>query len=257
MLSIFFVESKRQWLVFRRYPVESIAGVVIFTIIFFGLFTGSKYLAGAGIKFGSRLDIVVAGYILWLVTTGLFAGPGALLVQDIQSGIIEQLFVSPLNFSIFTTLRIFSGLAQHLLLIALLVVIISLITGTHLDYHLVELIPFVGVILATSGLGLVVAAYALLVKQVNAILSIGQFVLLGLVVTPIQHFGVWGKWLSAITPINPSAQLLQYQLSNGYQASVGEVAMAVCNGVFYFLLGIFILEMASRRARKLASIGHF
>jgi len=257
MLSLFLVESKRQWLIFKRYPVEAIAGIVIFTILFVCLFTGSKYLAGAGVNFGARLDLVVAGYILWLVTTGLFAGPGAMVLEDTRSGIMEQLFVSPFNFSAFTVVRIFSGLAQHLLLIAILVVIISLITGTRLDYRWVEFIPFAGVILATSGLGLAIAAYTLLVKQVNAILSIGQFVLLGVVVTPIQNFGSWGKWVSAITPINPASQLLQHQLANGHEASMGELALAIANGTAYFLLGAFLLELAARRARKRASVGHF
>lgn len=257
MLSMFLVESKRQWLIFKRYPVESIAGIVIFTIIFIGLFAGSKYLAGAGVHFGNRLDLVIAGYILWLVTTGLFAGPGALLLEDTRLGIIEQLFVSPFNFAVFTAMRVFSGLVQHLLLIAVLVVIISLITGSRLDYRWIEILPFAGVVLATSGLGLAIAAYALLAKQVSAILSIGQFVLLSLVVTPIQSFGAWGGWLSAITPINPAAQLLQHQLANGYSASNGQLIVALGNGVTYFLAGVYLLELASRRARKLASVGQF
>ncbi|WP_266170283.1 ABC transporter permease [Dyella subtropica] len=257
MLSLFLVESKRQWLTFKRYPVESIAGVVIFTIIFIGLFAGSKYLAGAGVQFGSRLDLVVAGYILWLVTTGLFAGPGALLLEDARLGIIEQLFVSPFNFAAFTAMRIFSGLVQHLMLIAILVVIISLITGSRLDYRWIEIVPFAGVILSTSGLGLAIAAYALLAKQVGAILSIGQFVLLSAVVTPVQNFGPWGPWLSAITPINPAAQLIQHQLANGYNASYGQLSIAIGNGVVYFLAGAYLLELASRRARRLASVGQF
>ncbi|RUL69177.1 ABC transporter permease [Dyella choica] len=257
MLSLFLVESKRQWLTFRRYPVESLAGVVIFTIIFIGLFAGSKYLAGSGVHFGNRLDLVVAGYILWLVTTGLFAGPGAMLLEDARLGIIEQLFVSPFNFSVFTIMRIFSGLIQHLLLVAVLVAIISAVTGTRLDYRWIEIVPFAGVILATSGLGLAIAAYALLIKQVGAILNIGQFVLLSVVVTPIQSFGAVGPWLSAFTPINPSAQLLQHQLANGYNAGYGELIVALGNGLVYFLAGAYLLELASRRARRLASIGLF
>ena len=59
MLDLFFIESKRQWIVFRRYPVEAFAGVIVFTIIFFGMFTGSKYLAGGNASFGSKLDVVV------------------------------------------------------------------------------------------------------------------------------------------------------------------------------------------------------
>lgn len=256
MLELFFIESKRQWLIFRRYPVEAFAGVVVFTIIFVGLFAGSRYLAGHA-SFGDRLDTVVASYVLWLVTIGLFASPGSQLTQDARMGILEQLFISPINFVSFTILRIFSGLLQHLLLICVVLVIICLITHSHLDYHVAELLPFAGVVLAAAGLGLMIAAYALVVKQVGAILGIGQFLLLGLVMTPVPAFGPWGRWVSALIPINPSAQLLQAELARNYAPSMQEVVLALGNGVVYFLLGAYLLGLASRRAQMQASIGMF
>jgi ABC-2 type transport system permease protein len=257
MLNIFLIESKRQWLMMLRYPIESLAGVLIFTILFIGLFVGSKFLAGAHANFGNRLDLVVSGYIIWLVTTGLYAGPGAQLLDDAHSGILEQLFVSPHNFSLFSSVRVFSGLVQHLLLIAILVVVISLITGTRLDYRWSELIPFAGVILATSGVGLVVAAYALLVKQVGAILSIGQFLLIALVATPIQNFGPFGIWFSVLLPINYPSQVLQQMLANHSDATLLQLAGSIGISVFYFALGALVLELAAKRARQKASIGEF
>ena len=257
MLSLFFIESKRQWIIFKRYPMEAFAGVLVFTIIFIGLFAGSKFLAGSQSSFGNRLDQVVAGYVLWLVTTGLFAGPGSQLTEDARSGILEQLFVAPHNFTAFSVLRVFSGLVQHLLLIAIVLTIICLITGSRLDYRLVELIPFVGVVLAASGIGLMVAAYAMLVKQVGAILGIGQFLLLAFVVTPIATFGPWGPWLSVITPINPASQLLQSELATDHVATALELIAALGNGLAYFLLGAYLLDRSSQRARRLASIGGF
>jgi ABC-2 type transport system permease protein len=257
MLSLFLIESKRQWTIFKRYPIEAFAGVLVFTIIFIGLFAGSKYLAGAQSNFGSRLDEVVAGYVLWLVTTGLFAGPGSQLTEDARSGILEQLFVAPHNFTAFSVLRIFSGLLQHLLLIVIVLTVICLITGSRLDYHPLELVPFAGVVLAASGLGLAVAAYAMTVKQVGAILGIGQFLLMAFVVTPIASFGRWGAWLSSIVPINPASQLLQNELATGHGASALQILVALGNGVAYFLLGAFLLELSSQRARRLANIGGF
>lgn len=257
MFSLFLVESKRQWTIFRRYPIEAFAGVLVFTIIFIGLFAGSKYLAGSHNNFGNRLDQVVAGYVLWLVTTGLFAGPGSQLTEDARSGILEQLFVAPHNFTLFSVMRIFSGLIQHLLLIVVVLTIIGLITGSRLDYHPAELIPFVGVILAASGLGLAVAAYAMSVKQVGAILGIGQFLLLAFVVTPVASISHWGAWFSLIVPINPASQLLQSELAIGHTASPYETAAAIGNGLAYFALGACLLEYSSRRARRLAAIGGF
>ncbi|HTP40664.1 MAG TPA: hypothetical protein VMI92_13950 [Steroidobacteraceae bacterium] len=257
MLNLLLIESRRQWLMFRRYPVESFAGVVVFTILFFGLFTGARYLAGTQVDFAHRLDVVVAGYVLWLVTTGLFVGPGAQITEDARVGILEQLFVSPHNFTVFTVIRVLSGLVQHLLLILVVLSAICLITGTRLEYRLAELVPFAGIVLAATGLGLMAASYALLVKQVSALLGIGQFLLLPLVATPVQSLPGFGAWLAAVLPINPSSQLLQSELASGRAARAGELALAMGNGVAFFLLGAWLLDRASRRARRLAIVGSF
>ncbi len=257
MLNIYLVEARRQWIMFLRYPMEAFAGVVVFSIIFTALFAGSRYLAGAGADFGSRLDQVVANYVLWLVTTGLFAGPGAQLVDDSRSGILEQLFITPHNFAAFSVVRTLAGLAQHLLLIGVVLGVICLITGTRLQYRWVELIPFAFQIMAAVGVGLLVCAYAMLVKQVAAILSIGQFILIAFVATPIQALGEWGRWISLFIPINPSAQLLQRQLAGGYEANMADLMMAMVNGGLYLGIGMLLLTLAARRAKRLALIGTF
>lgn len=257
MLSLFFIESKRQWIIFRRYPVEAFAGVIVFTVIFLGMFLGSKYLAGGSVTFGTKLDVVVAGYVVWLVTTGLFVGPGAQLTEDARTGILEQLFMSQRNFAFFTGVRALGGLAQHLLLISVVLSVICLLTGARLGLRFGELIPFLGVILASTGLGLMVASYAMMVKQINSILGIGQFLLLALVVTPIASLGEWGPVLSAITPINPSSQLLQAQLATGHEATVLELLVSAGNGLLYLLFGMRLLNLAGAVAKRRGTIGSF
>jgi ABC-2 type transport system permease protein len=257
MLNLFLIESRRQWLMFKRYPVESFTGALVFTILFFGLFTGARYLAGAKVDFEHRLDVVVAGYVLWLLTTGLFVGPGAQITEDARVGILEQLFVSPHNFTVFTVIRVISGLVQHLLLIVVVLGVICLITHTRLDYAAAELLPFTAIVLAATGLGLMAAAYAMLVRQVNAVLGIGQFLLLPLVAAPVQSIAGHGAWLTALLPINPASQLLQSELATGRAATAPELAIALANGLAYFLIGALLLGRASRRARRLALIGSF
>lgn len=257
MLNLFLIESKRQWLMFKRYPVESFAGVLVFTILFFGLFTGARYLAGARVDFEHRLDVVVAGYVLWLVTTGLFVGPGAQITEDARVGIQEQLFVSPHNFAVFTAIRVLSGLVQHVLLILVVLAVICVITGTRLAYQLAELLPFAAIVLAATGLGLMAAAYAMLVKQVSAVLGIGQFLLLPLVAAPVQSIAGYGHWLTAVLPINPASQLLQNELASGHVATTTELMLALGNGLVFFLIGALLLDRASHRARRLAIVGSF
>jgi ABC-2 type transport system permease protein len=67
MHRLFLAEFKRAWIEFKRYPAESVSGVVTFTAVFLGLFLGAKYMAGGGAtaQFGMRLDAIIVGYLLW------------------------------------------------------------------------------------------------------------------------------------------------------------------------------------------------
>lgn len=257
MFDLSVIETKRQWLRLKRYPIESLTGLVVVTLIFVGLYTGSKYLAGGDHGMSGRLELVVAGYALWVTSSGLYGGPGTAVLEDAQAGILEQLFVSQYPFPMFLAIRAFCGLAIHLGLMTVMLSAMCLITGAKLHLDMAEIVPLTGFLLASMGLGLAVAAYALLAKRTGSILVIGQFVLLAVVYTPIETLGAVGRWSAAFIPINISAQLLQRQLAFNYQASLVEFAMALFNGVIYYFAGYMLLVLASNRARALACIGQF
>lgn len=257
MFDLPIIETKRQWLRLKRYPIESLTGLIVVTLIFVGLYSGSKYLSGADHSVSGRLELVVAGYALWVTSSGLYGGPGTAVLEDAQAGILEQLFVSQYSFPFFLAIRALCGLAIHLGLMTVMLIAMCLITGAKLHLDMLEVVPFIGFLLASMGLGLAVAAYALLAKRTGSILVIGQFVLLAVIYTPIETFGAIGRWGAAFIPVNISAQLLQRQLAFNYHASFVEFAMALFNGVLYYLAGYMLLVLASNRARSLACIGQF
>ncbi|MCC4597494.1 ABC transporter permease [Xanthomonas campestris pv. phormiicola] len=247
---IAYAEVRKNMITVRRYPIESILGAIVFTFFFMGIFFGSKYLAGGAEVNEQRLAVTVATYVVWLTTTGLFSGPGAQIADDARTGILEQIFLAPTRFASFVVVRTFSGLVHHLLLITLVLGVICLFTGVRLNYTPYAVLPLFCVILASVGLGLLVAGYAMVIKRIQSLLSLGQFIMLALVAAPLQgRDGAFGV-LADVVPINPSAHLLGELLSHPVTPTASEYAVCAANGVAWFLLGYWALDRAVRAARK-------
>ncbi|RDS82768.1 hypothetical protein DWU98_06345 [Dyella monticola] len=245
-----YAEMRKNIITIKRYPIESVLGAIVFTLFFMGIFFGSRYLAGGAQVSDQRLALTVATYVVWLTTTGLFAGPGAQISDDARTGILEQIFLAPCRFASFIVVRVFSGLVHHLVLVALVLSIICLFTGVRLHYSINALIPFLCVILASIGLGLLVAGYAMVVKRVQSLLSLGQFIMLALVAAPLGgHGGSFGM-LTDLVPINPSAQMLGRLLSQHSAMSTTDYVICLTNGLAWFALGYVMLDRAVKVAKQ-------
>ena len=94
MIELFLAELRRRWIEFRRYPVEAIAGIFIFTAIFYGLFLSARYIAGPSFQLGDRLDSIIIGYVLWALVSFIQASIAGELQREAQTGTLEQLFLS-------------------------------------------------------------------------------------------------------------------------------------------------------------------
>ena len=129
MLRLFWAELKRNWLLFKRYPTEAISGVLGITIIFYGLFLSFKYVGGAGMQFGDRLDAVIVSYVLWSLTLFVIGDIAQGLQREAQTGTLEQIFLSPFSAMWVFLLRAIASLTTQLALTVSTLVLIMWLTG--------------------------------------------------------------------------------------------------------------------------------
>lgn len=250
MLKLFLVELKRTWILLQRYAVETISGVAGIAIAFCGLFLSARYVAGPGAQWGDRLDTVVVGYVLWSLMLFIFSDIAGGLQNEAQTGTLEQLFLSPFAAPQIFITRALANLTVQLVLNLSILGIILLLTGSRLSFPPELLLPLVTVLLGAYGLAFAMGSVALLLKQVQRLLGIVQFILFFLLLVPIESWAGSARFLGWLLPMTPGASLLRGLMAQGKPMDWAFLAIALANGVAYFVLGLYLFHLAEREAKR-------
>ncbi len=246
MRELFWAELKRNWIQFVRYPVEAISGVVITTLIFYGLFLSARYIAGPNLQFGNRLDSIVVGYVLWTLVIFIVNDIAIGLQIEAQTGTLEQVFLSPFGGLQVFIARALASLTLRLVLMGVVLLLILLLTGSRLSFPPSLLLPLATVCLGAYGLAFAMGALALLFKRIQSLLGLSQFFLLFLLGVPAED-SLQGL---ALLPMTPGAGMLRDLMARGQGFDLGLFALALGNGVGYFALGLLVFGWAERLAKR-------
>ncbi len=257
MLNLFLAELQRIWTQFRRYPGEAIGGIIVIILLFYGLFLGSRYVAGPGFQFGSRLDGIIIGYVLWSLVLFICFEVASNLQIESQIGTLEQVFLSPFGASKVFLARALASLTLNLTLNLGVLLIILALTGSRLYFSPSLLLPLVTVILAAYGLAFAMGSLALLLKRVQQLISLFQFALLFLIATPTETWHGPLRILGLLLPMTSGAGMLRSLMARGQGLDPGQLGLALLNGVVYFALGLLIFRAAEREAKRRGIIGGY
>lgn len=244
MLDLFLAEFWRSLLTLRRYPLELVGGVVTLSLLFYLLFLGARFLAGPGAEFGDRLEAVLAGYLLWTFTLSSYNSLSFGLMEEAQTGTLEQVFLTPYGPIPLFLVRNLAGLLTQGLLVLLVGLTLMALTGARLAFTPGGVLPFLVVVLGGYGLGFAMASLALLFKRVGQVLGLSQFLLLFLLQAP-------GSGVFLFLPLAPGAALARRMLAEGAPLEAWSLGLAFLNSLAYFLLGLFLFRRAVRRAKRL------
>ncbi len=126
--------SSGEVLTLRRYPLELVGAVVTLSLLFYLLFLGARFLAGPGAEFGGRLEAVLAGYLLWTFTLSSYNSLSFGLMEEAQTGTLEQVFLTPYGPIPLFLVRNVAGLLAQGLLVLLVALTLMALTGARLAF---------------------------------------------------------------------------------------------------------------------------
>ncbi len=258
MVSLFLSEVKRSWIQFVRYPSEAITLTITFIAIFLGLFYGFQYMAGGTTQFGDRLDKIIISYLLWSLTLYALTGMAWTIQNEAQAGTLEQVFLSPYGPIVVFMLRAFADLLVQLAVIVTAFTSIILITQRKdIDFTPLAILPLITVMLATYGLGYVMGGLTLIFKRIMNLIQLMQFVLLFLVMTPVEDWE--GNWRIAthFLPMMPGAGMIRALAINHAPFDPLQFAVSLANGIAYFLLGAYLFHLAEKSAKMKGLLGGY
>jgi ABC-2 type transport system permease protein len=250
MLHLFRAELTRNWIMLRRYSGEAISGVIGLTIVFYGLFLSAQYVAGGGQQFGDRLDTIVVGYVLWTLVIFVISDISQGLQQEAQTGTLEQLFLSPFGAPRIFLMRGLTSLSTQFVLIISILLLIMAITGSRLSFPPLLILPLITVLLGAYGVALSMGALALLLKRVQQISGILQFLLFPLLMVPIESWAGAAKFLGLLLPMTPGSGLLRELMARNQGLDLTQLLLALINGIVYFAIGLSIFYWAEREVKR-------
>jgi ABC-2 type transport system permease protein len=257
MLPLFFAELQRSWLQLRRYSSEVIGGIIGTTIIFYGLFLSTKYIAGSAFQLGDRLDSIVIGYVLWTLMLFIQGDIAGGLQQEARTGTLEQLFLTPYGAPRLFFIRALASLLLNLGINLTILLLIIAITGSQLAFPPTLILPLLAVLMGAYGLAFSIGSLALLLKQVQQLLSVFQFALLFLFTTPVETWSGRLQYLGWLLPMAPGAGLLRSVMARGEGLNWGSLTIALLNGAVYLAIGLTLFRWAERETKRRGKLGGY
>ncbi len=257
MLELFLAELKRIWTEFIRYPIDAIAGVVIITSVFYGLFLSTRYIAGPTLQFGDRLDAIIVGYVLCTLVIFIVSNIAFALQIEAQTGTLEQVFLSPFGALKVFLARAIASLTLHLVLIMGVLLLTIMLTGRHLHFPPSLLLPLITVLLGAYGLAFMIGALTLLFKRIQQLLGLVQFALLFLLTVPTETWSGSLQILRLILPMTLGAGILRNLMARNQSLDFSQFALALLNGVGYFILGLLVFRWAEGKAKRQGILGGY
>ncbi|MBD1853227.1 ABC transporter permease [Leptolyngbya sp. FACHB-711] len=257
MLPLFFAELQRSWLQLRRYSSEVIGGIIGTTIIFYGLFLSAKYIAGPAFQLGDRLDSIVIGYVLWTLMLFIQGDIAGGLQQEARTGTLEQLFLTPYGASRLFFIRALASLLLNLGINLTILLLIIVITGSKLAFPLTLIPPLLAVLMGAYGLAFSIGSLALLLKQVQQLLSVFQFALLFLFTTPVETWTGSLRFVGWLLPMAPGAGLLRSVMARGEGLNWASLTIALLNGALYLTIGLTLFRWSERETKRRGKLGGY
>lgn len=253
LLQAFF---KKEFIIFRRYLVNSLGGIITLYIIFLLILGGFQGLkAFAGIE-GNTVEGLVVGYVLWLFMLSTYQDVSYALRNEAQEGTLEQLYMSVHGFGSVMSAKVVAGFFINLLLVTVLLIAALVTTGVTVNLDIISLLPLVvGTLLGSVGIGFAIGGITLVLKRIDSYTQMVQFLLIALVAAPVDRV----PWMRLL-PCSYGSSLISRIMVDGQnlgELGLWSVVVLFLIGMIHLSLGYGIYKICERKAMLAGMLGHY
>ncbi len=185
------------------------------------------------------------------------------LLAEIQSGTLEQTYLSPLPFWVHVVGgRVVAAIAETAIVVAVTFGVTSLVVRLNLHWGLGTLLPLALLIVGAAGLALIVAGITLIWKRIqmlNDLVLIAVFFFSGAVLPPAEMPG-WAEAVGTPLFMTHAVAGLRTVMLNGDSlawAGTGGLTWMLGTAVAWFAAGLLVFRFCERIARRQGSLSQF
>ena len=220
-------------------------------------------IAGRGRLEPDTLAPTLLGYIIWFYAAIALGGMSRSLVEEAQTGTLEQMFMSPAPTPIIILARAASSFVVATLMLLLVVTSLVFTLNIHIPLRWEALPVFFLTLASLTGMGFMMAGAALVFKQVDQLTNLVENLLLflGGTILPIHLLPeALGRFASILPTTHGIILLRQVTLegmSLGQTWHDGVLAWLLINAAVYLTLGWAVFRLCERIAKARGSLGQY
>ncbi|KMJ56026.1 ABC transporter permease [Alkalihalophilus lindianensis] len=253
--NIFTANLRREYIYMKRYIPNTISELVIFYIIFLGFFLGITFI-GDPAQMDYTIQMVIMNYVFWFLVLTVTQGLGWEISNEASQGTLEQLSLTPYSLWFIIFARMTSTILINVVTITILLVAAMATSGQWLNIDLISIIPIMALtLLGVFGIGYALAGITIVLKQVDYILQLFQFVIMAMTFIPITVFP-----LLKYAPFMYGLQLVRdVAISDASIINIPltDLLFLLINSLLYFLIGIIIFKKCEQVAKQKGLFGHY
>lgn len=238
-----------------RYLPNTLSLLVTFYAIFLFMMLGVRVVGDPAMA-GENIRYLIVANAFWLLLLAGVSSMGGELTAEAMRGTLEQLYMSTKPTWFLLLARMVGTALVSLMLIVVMVCASMLTAGQWLNIDLPPLLLVLPPTLAgVIGLGFAVAGLALVYKQINAMLQIAQFLLMGLAFAPPS--AVPGL---VFAPAAKGIDMVRRVMVHGQGLGdfvAGDWGVLLLGGAVYFAAGLALFLLCERHAMRRGLLGQY
>jgi ABC-2 type transport system permease protein len=267
-LRALFVIARKDWKVFWRYPLNAVSNIfqpiIWITPIYFmgkafsrnGQALGFAAYSGTG----DYMSFILLGTVLTNFILTVFWGMGYALKQDMDAGVLESNWLTPVSRLLILVGRTLTSLLTTAITSMIMLVIAGALFGFKPTGNtLAAFLTAVPMLIGLYGFGFAFAAVVLLMREANTLVDVSSFLVQGLTGAnfPVQSLPSWLIPVALALPLTYGLDAVRGLLlkTNTILPIRAEIALLIIFMFGMLWFGSWVFYRVERRVRTLGTLG--
>ena len=267
-LRALYVIARKDWKVFWRYPLNAVSNIFqpiiwITPVYFMGkaFSTNGQALGFAAYSgTGDYMSFILLGTVLTNFILTVFWGMGYALKNDMDAGVLESNWLTPVPRLLILVGRTLSSLLVTIITSFIMLVIAGALFGFKPTGNtLAAFLTAIPMLIGLYGFGFAFAAVVLLIREANTLVDVSSFLVQGFSGTnfPVKSLPSWLIPISLILPLTYGLDAVRGWLLHTKTLLPINVEILIMI-VFMFVMlwfGAWIFNRVEKRVRTLGTLG--
>jgi ABC-2 type transport system permease protein len=267
-LRALYVIARKDWKVFWRYPLNAVSNIFqpiiwITPVYFMGkAFSTNGQALGFAAYSGTSdyMSFILLGTVLTNFILTVFWGMGYALKNDMDAGVLESNWLTPVPRLLILVGRTLSSLLVTAITSAIMLIIAGALFGFKPTGNtLAAFLTAIPMLIGLYGFGFAFAAVVLLMREANTLVDVSSFLVQGFSGTnfPVQSLPTWLIPVALILPLTYGLDAVRGLLLQSATLLPIQVEIGILIAFMFVMLwfGAWVFHRVERRVRTLGTLG--